>query len=149
MEINTYLTFKIGDEHFAINASNVQSIQEIVPVTKVPHAHHYMMGVINLRGKVLSVIDSHIKLSMKPIEVTENTCIIVIEMPINGDILEFGVMVDSVQSVYEFSDDQIKQPPTVSNSDETKYIRGMVQDNGKFIMILDIELLFQPQDHLV
>lgn len=149
INIDTYLSFKIGGEDFAINASNVQSIQELVAVTKVPHSHDYMMGVINLRGKVLSVIDSHIKLGMAPIVEDENTCIVVLEMQVNGEFIEFGIMVDSVQSVYEFSETQIKPPPSVSGAQETDYITGMVEDSGKFIMILDLNKIFEPEDMLV
>ena len=101
--INSYLTFKLGDEFFAANVSKVLNILEMTKVTKVPKAPNYMKGVINLRGSVLPLVDTRIKFDMTETEYTTNTSILVLDINMNGEPVHLGALVDSVQEVPQFT----------------------------------------------
>ncbi len=146
VKIISYLTFGIGDEHFALNVGKVINILEMQTVTEVPKSPEYMTGVINLRGEVLPVIDAKIKLGLGKIEITKNTCILVIEAIVNEHKTRFGAIVDSVQEVLEFEDTKILPPPTMGDNYETDIITGVVEHHEKFIMILDINRLLESKE---
>ena len=101
VEVYTYLTFKLGKEYFAVNVAKVLTILELKPITKVPNSPNYMRGVINLRGNVLPVIDMRIKFGMPTAEFTQNTCIIVLNVGIDGETVQLGILVDAVDQVLE------------------------------------------------
>lgn len=146
-DINSYLIFKLGDEEFAANAGKVQRILEQQTITKIPNMPKYMKGVINLMGKVLPVIDARVKFNLQDTELTSNSCIIVLEIKKSGVTIEIGALVDSVQSVLEIDKDQIKTPPTINNSEyNSDFIKGMVEQNNKFIMVLDIDSVFSSAE---
>src|SRR5208337_4331669 len=90
-----YLTFKLGEEVFALEVANVREILEFIPITKVPRTPDYMTGVINLRGSVVPVTDMRLKFGMSQTEKTVNTCIIVVEVDIEGEKALLGALVDS------------------------------------------------------
>ena len=102
LTLNSYLSFKLGDEIFASNVSKVLNILEMMKITKVPKAPTYMKGVINLRGTVLPVVDTRLKFGMLPIELTTNTCILVLDVKVDEESVHIGAIVDSVQEVLEF-----------------------------------------------
>src|SRR5687768_17514595 len=107
----SYLSFKLGEEIFAANVEKVLEILEVTKITKVPKSPAYMRGVINLRGNVLPVIDTRQKFNMPHTEDTVNTCIMVLNIHMDGDKLILGALVDAVQEVLEISQDQIKTAP--------------------------------------
>jgi purine-binding chemotaxis protein CheW len=112
-------------------------------ITQVPKAPEYMKGVINLRGSVLPVVDTRIKFAMSPTEYTNNTCILVLEIDIDGESLHVGGLVDSVQEVLEIDKDQILPPPNIGNKFKSQFITGMYKVNDEqFIMILDMDKIF-------
>ncbi|MCG8696564.1 MAG: chemotaxis protein CheW [Bacteroidales bacterium] len=139
LTINSYLVFKIGDEEFAANAGKVQRILEMQEITTVPQAPVYMKGVINLMGRVLPVIDSRLKLGMPPKETDTNTCIIVLEINKDNELVETGLIVDNVQSVIEIQKDEVKDPPSIGMNINVDYIQGMVEQDNKFIMLLNVD----------
>jgi purine-binding chemotaxis protein CheW len=112
----------------------------------VPQAPNFLVGVINLRGAVLPVIDTRIKFGMTPIEYTINTCILVVSVLSNDEIIQVGALVDSVSEVFEFSTDKIKQAPTIATRYRADYIHGMIQEDDHFIMVLDIDKVFSSND---
>ncbi|HBF87315.1 MAG TPA: chemotaxis protein CheW [Bacteroidales bacterium] len=149
MEINSYLSFKLGDEVYAANVSKVLNILEMTKITKVPKAPEYMKGVINLRGSVLPVVDTRIKFGMTPTEYTTNTCILVLEIEIDNDSLHVGGLVDSVQEVLEIEKNQILPPPNIGNKFKSQFITGMYKmGDDQFIMILDMDKIFTIDDLL-
>jgi purine-binding chemotaxis protein CheW len=89
-QINSYLSFKLGGETFAANVGKILNILEMTEITKVPKAPDYMKGVINLRGTVLPVVDTRIKFGMPPAEYTNNTCILVMEVEVDGEQVQVG-----------------------------------------------------------
>jgi purine-binding chemotaxis protein CheW len=141
-DIKSYLTFKLGEEIFACHVNKLLSILEIPNITDVPGAPKYMKGIIDLRGKVLPLIDTKIKLNMPPVEFTQDTCIIVMDINIDSDNLLLGILVDAVVEVMEFDEDKILPPPNIGKKYHSKFIYGIVKKEDKFIMLLDIDMLF-------
>lgn len=145
-QINSYLTFKLGEEEFAANVSKVLSIMEMTKITKVPKSPEYMQGVINLRGQVLPVVDTRIKFGMSPTEFTQNTCIIVMEVNVENEQVLVGALVDSVQEVLELNDEDIQPPPSIGTNYKSEFISGMAKVDEKFIMILDMDKVFSAKE---
>lgn len=145
-KINSYLSFKLGDEEFAAHVGKVLNILEMTKITEVPKSPEYMKGVINLRGTVLPVIDTRIKFGMSPTEYTNNTCIVVMEVELDHDIVQVGALVDSVQAVREIDDSQIQPPPSIGSKFKSEFIYGMFKVDEKFIMLLDMEKVFSSDE---
>ena len=144
--LHSYLSFYLGDEEFATHVSKVLNILEKTEITEVPKSPEYMKGVINLRGTVLPVIDTRIKFGMSPTEYTANTCIVVMEVEMDGDTVQVGALVDSVQAVLELDDSQIQPPPSIGSKYRSEFIYGMAKNNEKFIMLLNMEKIFSSDD---
>lgn len=145
-KINSYLSFNLGDEVFAVNVSKVLNILEMLKITEVPKSPEYMKGVINLRGTVLPVVDTRIKFGMTPTEYTNNTCIVVMEIEMDNDTVQVGALVDSVQAVMELEDSEIQPPPSIGSKYKSEFIYGMVKVDEKFIMLLDMEKVFSAEE---
>lgn len=146
LSINSYLTFKLGDETFASNVSKVLNILEMMSITKVPKAPEYMKGVINLRGTVLPVIDTRLKFGMTPTEVTTSTCILVLDVVVEKEAIKVGALVDSVQEVLELNNDDIQPPPNIGSKYKSEFIYGMSKAGEEFIMLLDMDKVFSATD---
>lgn len=142
----SYLSFKLGKETFASNVSKVLNILEMPQITEVPQTPDYMMGVMNLRGAVLPVVDTRTKFGMTPTEVTTNTCVLVLEVEAKEQLLKIGALVDSVDEVLEIEPNDIKESPTIGTKYNTEFILGMVQQNESFIMILDMDKVFTTDE---
>jgi purine-binding chemotaxis protein CheW len=145
-KINSYLTFKLGDEIFGANVSKVLNILEMTKITKVPKSPPYMKGVINLRGSVLPLIDTKVKFDMGDTIYTPNTCILVLDIDINGDPVHVGALVDSVQEVIEIDEASIMPPPTIGSKYKSEFIEGMAKINSEFIMLLNMDLIFSTSE---
>jgi purine-binding chemotaxis protein CheW len=145
-KINSYLTFKLEDEIFGANVSKVLNILEMTKITKVPKSPPYMKGVINLRGSVLPLIDTKIKFDMGETIYTPNTCILVLDIDINGDPVHVGALVDSVQEVIEIDESQIMPAPTIGSKYKSEFIEGMAKLNNEFIMLLNMDMIFSTSE---
>ena len=141
-ETTQYLTFKLAEEVFALDVAKVREILEYTSVTKVPRTPEFMRGVINLRGSVVPVMDLRLKFGMAATEQTINTCIIVVEVEMEGEILLLGALADSVQEVNEMEPEQIEAAPHIGTQLNTDFIKGMGKHDGTFVMILDIDRVF-------
>ena len=146
VKINSYLTFKLGEEEFAAHVGKVLNILEMTKITEVPKSPDYMKGVINLRGSVLPVIDTRIKFGMTPTEYTPNTCIVVMDIDMDGDSIHVGALVDSVQAVLEIEDTQILPPPSIGHKYRSEFIEGVANINDSFIMILNMDEVFSSEE---
>ena len=124
----------------------VLNILEMTRITEVPKSPDYMKGVINLRGSVLPVIDTRIKFGMTPTEYTPNTCIVVMDMDMDGDSIHVGALVDSVQAVLEIDDAQILPPPSIGHKYRSEFIEGVANINETFIMILNMDEVFSSEE---
>jgi purine-binding chemotaxis protein CheW len=146
-ETTQYLTFKLGEEIFALEVAKVREILDFSTVTKVPNTPDFMRGVINLRGSVVPVVDLRLKFGMNKTEKTVNTCIIVVEVTLGGETAVLGALSDSVQEVFDLDPDQIEPAPRIGTRLKTDFLRGMGKRNNNFVMILDIDRVF-TQDEL-
>jgi purine-binding chemotaxis protein CheW len=145
-ETRQYLTFKLTEEVFAVDVAKVREILELTTITKVPRTPDYMRGVINLRGSVVPVIDMRLKFGMSATEKTVNTCIIVVEVQYDEEIIVIGALADSVQEVFELEPDQIEPAPHIGTKCNTDFILGMGKNDGQFIMILNIDRTFSGEE---
>ena len=141
-----YLTFKLADEVFALDVAKVREILEITNITKVPQTPDFMRGVINLRGSVVPVIDMRLKFGMSATEQTVNTCIIVVEINMDGDTTVLGALADSVQEVVEMEPESIEPAPHIGTKLNTDFIKGMGKVDSRFVMILDIDKVFSSDE---
>lgn len=141
-----YLTFKLGEEIFALEVGVVREILDFTAITKVPQTPDFMRGVINLRGSVVPVVDMRLKFGMSMTEKTVNTCIVVVEVSFENEQTILGALVDSVQEVFELEPDQIEPPPKIGMQLRSEFIKGMGKREGQFIIILDIDRIFSSQD---
>jgi purine-binding chemotaxis protein CheW len=145
-ETTQYLSFKLGDEVFAVDVAKVREILDVTAITKVPQTPEYMRGVINLRGSVVPVMDMRLKFGLPATERTVDTCIIVMEVVHDGETMVLGTLADSVQEVLELEPDQIEPPPSIGTRLRTDFIKGMGKYNDLFIIILDIDRIFNADD---
>ena len=141
-----YLTFGLGDEVFALETGFVREVIELVPVTRIPKTPPFMRGVINLRGHAVPVVDLRIKFDMPKAQDTVSTCIIIVDVEIEGENCHMGAIVDSVLEVFEMANDQITPPPRMGTSIRPDFICGMGKQNEEFIMILNIGKVFSPEE---
>lgn len=147
-EVSQYLTFKLEDALYALNVEGVREVLELElnHITKIPRTPEYLRGVINVRGSVVPVIDMHLKLNMEKQEITIDTCIIVIEIPINGKTTVLGILADSVQEVIDLEPDQIEPAPEMGNQLKTEFIAGVGKKNDSFIIILKIGKILTTEE---
>ncbi len=145
---NSYLSFKLGEELFSAHVSKVLNILEMTKITKVPKAPEYMLGVINLRGSVLPLVDTRIKFGIPVTEFTAETCIIVLEVELNGDSVQVGAVVDSVQEVLEVEKEKILPPPDIGSKYKSEFIKGIMKINEEFIMLLDMDKVFAVEEKI-
>lgn len=146
LETTQYLTFKLEDEVFALDISKVREVLDFTTVTKVPRTPDFMRGVINLRGSVVPVVDMRLKFGMTVTEKTVNTCIIIVEVTLDGDSTLLGALADSVQEVMDLEPDQIEPAPKIGTRFRTDFIKGMGKHDSKFIMLLDIDKVFSADE---
>jgi len=141
-----YLTFQLDEELFALDVSKVREILEVDTITRVPQVPGFMRGVINLRGSVVPVIDLKLKFGLAETQSTINTCIIVVEVQLDGTTTVLGALSDSVQEVVEMEPGEIEPSPRIGSRVNTEFIKGMAKSEGKFVMILDIDKVFAGDD---
>lgn len=141
-ETTQYLTFKLDDEVFALDISQVREVLDFTAITKVPRTPDFMRGVINLRGSVVPVVDMRLKFDMSKTEQTVNTCIIIVEINIENERIVLGALADSVQEVIELGPGQIEPAPRIGTRLHTEFIKGMGKRDESFIIILDIDRIF-------
>ena len=140
------LTFHLGEEMFAAEVDHVREVLELSDITRIPRTPDFMRGVINMRGSVVPIIDMRTKFNLPRSKETEDTCIIVIEVSIAGEIMVMGMLVDAVEEVIELEHDQIEPLPGIGIHLDTEFIKGMGKKNGQFIIILDIDRVFSAEE---
>ena len=146
VDSNQYLSFKLGEEIFALEISSVREVLEFTRVTKVPNTPEFMRGVINLRGGVVPVVDMKLKFGMGKTEATIDTCIIIVEIIIDDELTILGAMADSVREVMQLQQDEIEPPPRIGTRLDVDFIKGMGKKDDEFIIILDINNVFSIQE---
>ncbi len=143
---NSYLSFNLGEEEFAAHVGKVLNILEMIKITEVPMAPRYMKGVINLRGAVLPVIDTRVKFGMSATVYTPNTCIVVLDIDMDGDSVHVGALVDSVQAVLEIPSEGILPPPSIGSRYKSEFIEGVANIDDRFVMLLNMDMVFSSME---
>lgn len=141
-----YLTFNLAGEEYGIGILKVKEIIGIMPITVVPQTPKYIKGVINLRGKVIPVIDLRLKFSIAAAEFTERTCIIVVEIMTAGRTILMGIVVDSVSEVLNIKAADIEATPSFGTKLNTEYILGMAKAGGSIKILLDIDKILSIEE---
>lgn len=144
--INSYLSFKLGNEIFAAHVNNVINILEITDITPVPRSPEYMKGVINLRGIVLPVIDTRLKFGMTETVFTSKTCILVLNINMDGENVLVGGLVDTVLEVFEIDSTELLLIPNIGKKYKAEFIKGLIRLNEEFVIILDIDKMLSSDD---
>ncbi len=137
-----YLTFQLADEEYGLEILKVREIIGMMEITHVPKTPEFIKGVINLRGKVIPVMDLRLKFSMPEAERTEETCVIVVDV---GNV-ETGVIVDRVSEVLDIADTDIEAAPSFGSAVDTEFILGMGKAGGKVTILLDIGRVVATSD---
>ncbi len=137
-----YLTFVLGNEEYGIEILRVREIIGLMDITTVPQTPDYMKGVINLRGKVIPVIDLRLKFLMTEEEHTQETCIVVAEV----NNTSIGIIVDSVSEVLDIKSGEIEDTPCFGQGIDTDFIMGMGKTREKIIILLDIEVVLSSEE---
>ena len=141
-----YLTFSLAGEEYGIGILKIKEIIGMMPVTTVPHTPDYVKGVINLRGKVIPVLDLRLRFGMAEIDYTERTCIIVVEVESSNGRVEIGIVVDSVSEVLNIRGTEIEDTPTFGAKLDTSYILGMAKMEGGVKILLDIDCVLARKE---
>jgi purine-binding chemotaxis protein CheW len=141
-----YLTFELGHEEFGIQVLKVREIMGIQDITAVPQTPAYVKGVINLRGKVIPVVDLRLKFGLPEIEYTQRTCIIVVQVPGEAGPMLMGVVVDGVSEVLNLSGADIEDTPDFGQGVTTSYLLGMAKMKGKVKILLDIDQVLTTKE---
>lgn len=141
-----YLTFALAQEEYGIGILKVKEIIGMMAITTVPRTPPYVKGVINLRGKVIPVVDLRSKFGMEVAEYTERTCIIVVEILSGQQKILMGSVVDSVSEVLNIRAGEIEATPNFGSSLDTDYILGMAKTNGGVKILLDINKVLSSEE---
>jgi purine-binding chemotaxis protein CheW len=141
-----YLTFQLGREEFAIQVLKVREIMGVQDITAVPQTPAHVKGVINLRGKVVPVVDLRLKFRLPEMEYTQRTCIIVVQVEFQGTALMMGIVVDAVSEVLNLAAGDIEDTPEFGSGVVTPYILGMAKSKGKVKILLDIDQVLSSQE---
>ncbi|MGB7566552.1 MAG: chemotaxis protein CheW [Chitinivibrionales bacterium] len=134
-----YLTFKLAEEEYGLEILKVQEIIQMQAVTKVPRTPEYMRGVINLRGKVIPVVDLRRKFNMESSKDTDKTCIIVVQVTNGANKVVMGTIIDEVKEVLNIKAENIEDTPSFGSSINTDFILGMGKVGSSVKMLLDID----------
>jgi purine-binding chemotaxis protein CheW len=129
-----WVTFRLGDEKYGINVMQVQEVLRITEIAPVPGAPSYVLGIINLRGNVVTVIDTRSRFGMMPKEVDDATRIVIIE----SDDHIIGIQVDSVAEVVDLRASEIESAPNVGNEESSKYIQGVTSQDNQLLILVDL-----------
>ncbi len=141
-----YLTFTLDKEEYGISILKIKEIIGMMSITTVPQTPEFVKGVINLRGKVIPVVDLRLRFQMEGIDYTERTCIIVVEITGQAGTVMIGVVVDAVSEVLSIKGEDIEETPTFGTKLNTDYILGMAKMEGAVKILLDIDRVLSQEE---
>jgi purine-binding chemotaxis protein CheW len=144
-----YLTFSLAGEEYGVPVLKVREIIKMMAITVVPQVPHYVRGVINLRGKVITVVDLRLKFGFAAQEQTDETAVVVVEVKVDGGKILMGVVVDSVSDVLNIQLDEIEDTPAFGDRVTTDYLCGMAKVKGRVKILLDLDRALGWDAHAV
>jgi purine-binding chemotaxis protein CheW len=137
-----WVTFRLADEIYGINVMQVQEVLRVSEIAPVPGAPHYVLGIINLRGNVVTVVDTRIRLGLQTSEVTDSTRIVIIE----GAKHVVGILVDCVAEVVDLPSSEVESAPNVGNDESAKYVQGVASRDGELLILVDLNKLLTDDE---
>lgn len=137
-----WVTFRLEDETYGINVMQVQEVLRYTEIAPVPGAPSYVLGIINLRGNVVTVIDTRLRFGLTATDTTDNTRIVVIE----AENQVVGILVDAVAEVVYLSQSEIETTPNVGNDESAKFIQGVCHKNDQLLILVDLEKLLTDEE---
>jgi purine-binding chemotaxis protein CheW len=145
-----FLIFKLGEESYAVEVLKIKEIIRMQRVTPVPHLPPYMQGIINLRGKVIPVIDLRVKFGLEAAAETERTCVVVVQTKVSGDerLALVGMVVDAVDEVMNITEEQVEDNPDLGSTLENRFIDGLAKLGETIVTLLNIDRLILENDVL-
>jgi purine-binding chemotaxis protein CheW len=141
-----YLTFSLAHEEYGIGILKIKEIIGMMPITTVPQTPEFVKGVINLRGKVIPVVDLRLRFGIEAMDYTERTCIIVVEIKGGSGIILIGIVVDSVSEVLNIKGEEIEDTPAFGTKLDTAFILGMAKKEGGVKILLDIDQVLSANE---
>ncbi len=145
-ELSQYLTFCLAEETYALNVARVLEVLELSRITRIPRTPEHLLGVINVRGKAVPVVDMRRKFGMTVAEATVDTCIVVLQVVADGEPVTLGAMVDSVREVIDLPDEELEPAPTIGTGMRVEFIKGMARAGEAFVMVLEIDRIFSEAE---
>lgn len=147
--LTSFITFKLGDELFAIDVARVREVLDLSEITRVPTSPPYMRGVVNVRGSAIPVVDLRLKFGLPETADTVNTRIVVMELDVDGVPAVVGGLADSVHEVLELDRAQLREPPRLAMRWRADMIEGLGKKGDQFLIILDIARVFATDESLL
>ncbi len=139
------LTFKLADEEYGVDILKVQEIRSWEPVTSIPNTPDFIIGVINLRGIIVPIIDLRIRFNLDKVEYGGSTVVVVVKVEHEGNERIVGIVVDAVSEVYQISEEMMRETPELGGAISTEFIKGFATIDEKMIIYLDIDMLVSPE----
>ena len=141
-----HLTFNLGGEVYGLPILKVQEIISLMKVTKIPRTPTFVLGVVNLRGKVIPIVNMRLKFGLDTVHDTERTCIILVQIAYNSQTITIGILVDEVREVLNLPTEQISRTPPMGASVDTEFIMGMGRLEDTVVMLLDLDKAFSSEE---
>ncbi|MBE0450168.1 MAG: chemotaxis protein CheW [Clostridia bacterium] len=143
-EIREFVTFRLNQEFYGIDINNVENIEKVLPITRIPYTLNYVNGVINLRGIIVPVVDLRARFGLTPKPASDESRIIIV----NVDDLKIGMLVDSSSEVLQISTDEIDDAPNVRKDVDNEFIKNIGKKNGRIIMLIDLYKVLNIEQHV-
>ncbi len=141
-EVIQWVTFRLADEVYGINVMQVQEVLRVTEIAPVPGAPHYVLGIINLRGNVVTVIDTRIRLGLPTAEVTDSTRVVIIETQRHV----VGMLVDCVAEVVDVAASEVESAPNVGSDESANYIQGVASRDNELLILVDLNKLLTDEE---
>lgn len=145
-ELQQFFTFTLDKELFALRIAAIREVLELPAITRIPRAPSFMLGVVNLRGNTVPVIDLRRKFGMHEAEHTVDTSIVIIETLLEDEPTLLGALVDAVSEVVDIPFENIEPAPRMGTMVKSDFIKGIYSQNGQFVTILDLERIFSIEE---
>ncbi|MFI8479389.1 chemotaxis protein CheW [Pseudomonas sp. NPDC078700] len=137
-----WVTFRLDNESYGINVMQVQEVLRYSEIAPVPGAPSYVLGIINLRGNVVTVIDTRQRFGLEPADITDNTRVVIIE----ADKQVVGILVDSVAEVVYLRQSEVETAPNVGNDESAKFIQGVCNKNGELLILVELDKMMSEEE---
>jgi purine-binding chemotaxis protein CheW len=139
-----FLTFTLDGEEYAVSIHKVKEIIGMMPITIVPRTPIFLKGVMNLRGKMIPIVDLRLKFGMEELEYTDRTCVIIVEVGASTGPVLVGLVVDAVSEVLHIKEEEIEEPPAFGGKFQTDHILGLAKTGGQVKILLDMDKVLDP-----